>query len=318
MLRTTLMACCLALASLSAAAEGEFDTEGGFAAFEKLFGITEGKRRNHTKGFCIEGVLSPVDEAIKDYSNSPLFTGQSTVIGRVSHKGGKPNPADDKFGALGLAMEITTNDDDLHVIALNTEHFFPVATTEEFIELLRAKATGKEATRAFAAKHPALKVYKKYHGALDKTLKPYEGTTFNSVNAFYLVDSSGKKSAMRFSFRPSGEEGIVVDTHPDFFLENIQTNIAKGGVSWDMVVTLANPGDPVADPSAQWTGDHNEIVAARFIAEKAMAESDGRCDELNFDPTVLSDGFAPSEDPMLEVRSMIYALGVGKRLSEKE
>jgi len=131
-------------------------------------------------------------------------------------------------------------------------------------------------------------------------------------------DSSGKKSAMRFSFRPSGEEGIVVDTHPDFFLENIQTNIAKGGVSWDMVVTLANPGDPVADPSAQWTGDHNEIVAARFIAEKAMAESDGRCDELNFDPTVLSDGFAPSEDPMLEVRSMIYALGVGKRLSEKE
>ena len=318
MLRTTLMASCLALASLSASAEGDFDTEGGFAAFEKLFGVTEGKRRNHTKGFCVEGVLSPVDSAIKGYSNSQLFTGQSTVVGRVSHKGGKPNPADDKFGALGLAMEITTTDGDLHVIAANTEHFFPVATSEEFIELLRATAEGKAAAKAFAAKHPALKVYKEYHGALDKTLKPYEGTTFNSVNAFYLVDAAGKKSGMRFSFRPSGEEGIVTKTNPDFFLENMQTNIANGGVSWDMVVTLANPGDPIADPSAQWTGDHKEIIAARFTAEKAMAETDGRCDALNFDPMVLTEGFAPSEDPMLEVRSMIYALGVGKRLSEKE
>jgi len=318
MLRTTFIASWLAIASLPAAADGGFDTEGGFAAFEKLFGVTEGKRRNHTKGFCVEGVLSPIDAAIKDYSNSPLFTGQSAVIGRVSHKGGKPNPADDKFGALGLAMEITTTDDDLHVIALNTEHFFPVATSEEFIGLLRAKAAGAEATKAFAAKHPALKAYKKYHGALDKTLKPYEGTTFNSVNAFYLVDAKGKKTAMRFSFRPSGEDGIVVDTNPDFFLENMQMNIAKGGVSWDMVVMLANPGDPVADPSAHWTGDHKEIVAARFTAKKAMAESDGRCDEINFDPTVLSVGFEPSEDPMLQVRAMIYALGVGKRLSEKE
>ncbi len=317
MLRTILMASCLALASLPAAA-GEFDTEDGFAVFEKLFGVTEGKRRNHTKGFCVEGVLSPVNAAIKDYSSSPLFTGQSTVIGRVSHKGGKANPADDKFGALGLAMEVTTADDDLHVIALNTEHFFPVATSEEFIELLRAKATSKDATKAFAAKHPALKVYSKYHGALDKTLKPYEGTTFNSVNAFYLVDEKDKKTAMRFSFRPSGEEGIVVDTNPDFFLENMQANIAKGSVSWDMVVTLANPSDAVADPSVQWTGDHKEIVAARFTVKKAMAENEGRCDALNFDPTVLTDGFAPSEDPMLEVRSMIYALGVGKRLSEKE
>lgn len=312
------MASCLALASLPAFAEGDFDTEGGFAAFEKLFGVTEGKRRNHTKGFCVEGVFSPVDAAIKDYSNSPLFTGQSTVIGRVSHKGGKPNPADDKFGALGLAMEITTTDDDLHVIALNTEHFFPVATSEEFIELLRANASGKDAVKAFAASNPALKVYKEYHGLLDKTLKPYEGTAFNSVNAFYLLDAEGKKTAMRFSFRPSGSEGIVVETDPNFFLENMQANIAKSGVAWDMVVTLANPDDPVADPSAQWTGDHKEIVAARFTVNRAMAESKGRCDELNFDPTVLTDGFEPSEDPMLEVRSMIYALGVGKRLSEKE
>ena len=318
MLRTPLFASCIALAALPAAANGEFDAKRGFAAFEKLFGVTEGKRRNHTKGFCVEGALTPLDPAIKAYSKSALFTGESTVIARVSHKGGKADPADDEYGLLGMAMEITTPEGDLHVIGMNTEHFFPVSTSETFIDLLRAKAAGPEASKAFAAKHPSLKVYKAYHAALDKTLRPYEGVTFNSVNAFYLVNDAGEKTAMRFSFRPSGEEGIVVDTHPDFFLPNMQANIAGGGVSWDMVVTLANPGDPVADPSQQWTGDHTSIVAARFTATSAMAERDGRCDELNFDPTVLSDGFAPSEDPMLEVRSLIYAHGVGKRLSEKE
>ena len=317
-MRTSLLAVCLSLVAFPAASEGEFDTEGGFAAFEQLFGVTEGKRRNHTKGFCVEGELTPVDAAIRTYSNSPLFTGASTVVARVSHKGGKPNPADDKYGLLGMAMEISTSDSDLHVIAMNTEHFFPVATSEAFIDLLRAKTEGAEATKAFAAKHPALKAYKAYHSALDKTLRPYEGTTYNSVNSFYLVNEAGEQTAMRFSFRPSGEEAIVVDTHPDFFLENMQANIAGGGVSWDMVVTLANPDDVVADPSIQWTGDHTEIVAARFTASAAMAESDGQCDEINFDPMVLSEGFAPSEDPMLEVRSMIYALGVGQRLSEKE
>ena len=109
-----------------------------------------------------------------------------------------------------------------------------------------------------------------------------------------------------------------MDTHPDFFLENMQANIAHGGVSWDMVVTLANPGDPIADPSQLWTGSHTEITVGRFTATAAMAEADGQCDGINFDPTVLSDGFSVSEDPMLEVRSQIYALGAGQRLSEKD
>lgn len=306
------------LAAATVAAEEEFDFEKGFAAFEGLFGVTEGKRRNHTKGFCAEGTLVPVDEAIKAYSNSPLFTGESSVIARVSHKGGKANPADDKYGLLGLSMEITTPNGDLHVIATNTEHFFPVPTSEAFIELLRAKASGTEASQAFAAANPSLKTYAEYHSSLDKTLRPYEGTTFNSVNSFMLINDANEEAAMRFYFRPSGQEGIVVDTHADFFLENMQANIANGRVSWDMVIVLANPEDDVEDPSVQWTGYHTEIVAARFIVNAAMTEADGRCDEINFDPLILSEGFAPSSDPMLQARSLIYAHGVGKRLSEKE
>ncbi|MDA7963579.1 catalase [Ruegeria sp.] len=318
MIRPSLMALCFSVAAFPVVAEDDFDFESGFETFEKLFGVTEGKRRNHTKGFCVEGTLTPLDAAIKDYSNSPLFTGTSSVIARVSHKGGKANPADDTYDLLGLSMQITTPDDDLHVIAMNTEHFFPVSTSGAFIELLQAKVAGGDATKAFAAANPSLKKYSEYHGSLDKTLRPYEGTKYFSVNSFHLVNEAGEETPIRFDFRPSGEEGIVVETHPDFFLENMQANIANGGVSWDMVITLANPDDVIDDPSIQWTGEHTEIVAARFTAEAAMTEADGQCDEINFDPLVLSEGFAPSNDPMLEARSLIYAHGVGQRLSEKE
>ncbi|MEO1110473.1 MAG: catalase [Pseudomonadota bacterium] len=318
MIKRSVLAMGFCVVAANVAAEEDFDFEKGFAAFENLFGLTEGKRRNHTKGFCVEGTLTPVDETIETYSNSPLFTSVSSVIARVSHKGGKANPADDKYGLLGLSLEITTPDDDLHVIAMNTEHFFPVPTSEAFIELLRAKATGAGATKAFAAANPSLKTYSEYHGALDKSLRPHEGTTYYSVNSFLLVNDAGQETAMRFYFRPSGQEGIVVDIHPDFFIENMQANIASGGVSWDMVIVLANADDDVEDPSVQWIGDHTEIVAARFTANAAMAEADGRCDEINFDPLILSEGFAPSNDPMLQARSLIYAHGVGKRLSEKE
>ncbi len=319
MFRPAFMALCIALTPGTSFADDPFaNAESAFAAFQDVFGVTKGKRRNHTKGYCIEGEFQPLDAAIRDFSVSPLFTGTSTVIGRVSHKGGNNEASDDKFGHYGLAMEITTPDDDVHIINMNTEHFFPVATPEDFTDLMRAKATGKEAVARFSAKSPELRAHKSYHAALDKSLRPYEGATYNSINSFYLVDQTGKKTAIRFSFMPVGEHEIALDPTKDFFLQNMLANLQAGEVAWNMVITIANPGDPVNNPAVPWKGDHKRINAGKFVVTSAMTETDGRCDAINYDPTVLSQGFEPSEDRMLEARSLIYAIGVGKRLSEKE
>ena len=319
MLKASSLAIVFALGPFPAMAQDPADNaENAITAFEEVFGVTQGKRRNHTKGFCIEGEIRPVDAAIRKYSVSPLFTGVSSVIARVSHKGGNNGAADDKFGHYGLAMEITTAEGDLHIFNMNTEHFFPVSSPEAFTELMQAKATGPDAVADFAAKSPELRAHKKYHEAIDKRLRPYEGATYNSINSFYLVDEAGLSSAVRFSFVPAGEHRIVLEPRQDFFLQNIEANLKSGEVAWNMVVTFANSDDPVNNPAALWTGDHKQINAARFVVTSAMSEADGRCDGINYDPLVLSEGFAPSEDPMLEARSLIYAIGVGKRLSEKE
>lgn len=59
MIRRSIIAIGISVAAAPAVAEGDFDFEKGFAAFEGLFGVTEGKRRNHTKGFALRARLHP-------------------------------------------------------------------------------------------------------------------------------------------------------------------------------------------------------------------------------------------------------------------
>jgi catalase len=322
MLKSSTLAICIVALPLSAAAQDvEYNTaEQDYKVFEGTFGVTKGKRRNHTKGFCITGEFTPVDAAILDYTNSPIFTQAAAVNGRVSHKGGSNTAPDDKFGDLGLAFELTTPNDDYHIINVNTEHFFPASNPADFIDVVRAKGIGGEAVKALAAERPELRAYLNFHKKeRSKELRPYEGTTFNSVNAFYLVDEDGNRTAIRWSMVPSGEQGMVADLNPEnFLMENMNANLAKGTVSWDMVVTIANDDDDPNNAAIRWEGDHKQITAARLTVTSTSTETEGTCDEVNFDPTVLSDGFEVTDDPILEARSHIYAHGIGVRLGEKE
>lgn len=130
-------------------------------SFEKIFGVTEGKRRNHTKGFCFSATLTPHDKSIKQFTNSLLFTEELNVIGLLSHGGGNNHAADDKPGGkYGMGLSITTSSGELHLMALNTLDFFPVATPEAFAELMYAKSQGSDAVKRFKEKNTDLQRFK--------------------------------------------------------------------------------------------------------------------------------------------------------------
>ena len=310
----------LAAIPMAAQAGGpEYNTvKDDFEVFEGTFGVTAGKRRNHTKGFCFVGEFSPVDPAILTYTKSPIFRATSSVNGRVSHKGGNNTTPDNAFSDRGLAFDITTPDGDYHIINMNTEDFFPASNPSDFIDLVRALPKGGEAVKALAAERPELAAYLKHHKKdREKVNRPYEGTTFNSVNAFYLVNDAGERTAIRWSMVPATPKGFVVEQSESFLRENMDANLAAGDVSWNMVVTIANPDDDPDNAAIRWTGDHTQITAARLTVLSTATEADGDCDAMNYDPTVLSDGFEVSDDPILAARSAIYAHGVGVRLGEK-
>jgi catalase len=288
-------------------------------SFETIFGVTEGKRRNHTKGFCFNATLTPHDLSITQFTNSPIFTEEVNVTGRFSHGGGNNHAADDKAGGkYGMGLSITTSSGELHLMALNTLDFFPVATPEAFAELMYAKSQGGDAVKAFKEKNTDLQRFKAHMSKKKVTLTPYEGNTYNSVNSFYLVNAAGEKTAIRWSFVPSQNESVVVEPKPDFFFDNMQQNLNDHDLVWDMVVTIANPDDDVDNPSIPWEGDNKKIIAAKLKISSIDSDELGGCDNINFDPLVLSSGFAPSADPMLQARRNAYAISFGKRLSEKQ
>ncbi len=285
--------------------------------FEKLFGTTEGKRRNHSKGFCFSATLTPKDQSIQQYSNSSIFAESSRVIGRLSHKGGKYLAADNKPGEYGMGLSITTASNESHLMSMNTLDFFPVATPEAFAELMHAKVAGASAVKAFKQKNKDLQRFKAHEATKTKTLKPYEANTFNSVNSFYLVNDKAEKTAVRWSFVPQQQQVLVVTPAHDFFFKNLQQNLVNSAVTWDMVVTVANPEDEVDNAAIAWHGKHEKIVAAELTIKAIQSEQTGKCDLVTFDPLVLSTGFAPSADPLLQARRNAYAVAFGRRLAEK-
>ncbi|MCO7224108.1 catalase [Pleionea sp. CnH1-48] len=286
-------------------------------SFEKLFGITEGKRRNHTKGFCFEASLIPHDSHINQYSNSPLFAHKSKVIGRLSHKGGNNKASDSKPAEYGMGLAITTVDGQEHRMSMNTLDFFPVATPEAFAELMHAKTQGKEAVKAFKSRNSDLQRFKTHMAKKEKKLTPYEGSTFNSINSFYLTNDDNKRTAVRWAFVPERSQNIVLKPQDDFYFENMQKNLSQHGIVWNMVITIANPDDKVNNAALPWTGKHTTLVAAKLKVQAISRESDGKCDAINFDPLILSSGFAPSSDPLLQARRLSYAISFGKRTHEK-
>ena len=47
-----------------------------------------------------------------------------------------------------------------------------------------------------------------------------------------------------------------------------------------------------------------------------QTEAAGNARDLNFDPLVLPDGLAPSDDPLLAARSAVYARSFNRRARE--
>ncbi len=287
-------------------------------SFEKLFGVTQGKRRNHTKGFCFDATLMPHKGKIQTLSNSTIFSGISNVNGRLSHKGGNNTAPDQKHADYGMGLAITSEVGELHYMSMNTLDFFPVSTPEAFAELTAAQVSGGDAVKKFKENNLDLQRFKSHVATKDKTLKPYEGNTYNSVNSFYLINDNGDKTAIRWSFVPTTAQSLVLEPKQDFFFENMQQNLKNGTVSWDMLITLANKTDVVDNAAIPWTGDREQIVAATLVVNSISLEKEGKCDDINYDPLVLSPGFEASSDPLLQARRTSYAVSFGKRISEKQ
>ena len=103
---------------------------------------------------------------------------------------------------------------------------------------------------------------------------------------------------------------------PDFLAEEITQRVAAGPQRWDLVITLANPGDPTSDSTKPWPADRRTVNVGTLTVQRIEPEPDGPCRDINYDPSVLPSGMSTSDDPIPAARSAAYAVSYDRRTAE--
>ncbi len=295
-------------------------------AIEEAFGVKPGQRRNHTKGVCAEGqfVGSP---AIVPFSRSTLFSSNSVpVVARFSLAGGNAEAPDTTKNPRGMALEFRLPGGALqHITMLNTP-VFGAKTPQTFVDLHRALKpdpnTGKpdpEKMKAFRASHPDSLAQAAFLASHNPPTS-FANSTYFGIHTFKFINQEGKTTLVRWRFSPQDGERQLSDAElksaPANFLEqDLIARTKTGPLRWNMLVSIGEPGDVEDDPTVAWPENRKVIEAGTLTLSTAQPQQGGVCEKINFDPLVMADGIAPTNDPILLFRSPAYAVSFGKRLN---
>jgi catalase len=290
---------------------------------QKLFGQHPGQRVNHAKGVVVEGSFTPAAAGAR-LSRASLFrSGTVPVIARFSDATGVPDIADGSRQARpnGLAVRFQLPNNEQMDMVLNTLPFFPVATGEEFLELLRAAAASGPGTpkptpiERFGETHPAAP----RAAANLRTPASFARTAYNGINAFAFLDAAGKRQPFRIRVVPvEGEQTLGAEEAarqpPNFLMEDITSRLGQGRpVQYRVMAQLARPGDQTRDATQPWPEDRETVELGTLTFDRVPAEADRIARETVFMPNSLPDGIEPSDDPLIDARVAAYAVSFGIR-----
>src|ERR1700730_5640566 len=287
--------------------------------FYKIYGTHPGFRVNHAKGVVAEGsfVATPAASAL---SSAAIFDGSKIpVTVRFSNDGGIPTVPDGAPGnPKGMAIKFHMPggaEVDMVILAVK---FFPVATGEEFRDLLVAisesPADAPKPTQLdqFAASHP------KFPASFGSAPTPdsFADQEYHGIDAFMFVDKAGHRQAVRYVMTPEKSVHLTAEEAarkpPDFLVDDLPRRIAKRPVVFHLKAQLAAAGDQTQDPSKPWP-DNRKVVDLGVLTLDTPVDTLEAQKKLLFLPNRLTDGIELSDDRLPAIRSEVYVLAFARR-----
>ncbi|WP_179968325.1 catalase family peroxidase [Mycobacterium conspicuum] len=293
--------------------------------FENVYGRHDGFRRNHAKGLSATGTFASTGAAAAICRAAVFQPGSVAVVGRFSLGGGLPDQADKPDTVRGLGLLLEANGQQWRTAMINIP-VFTDATPQGFYERLLASkplpGTGKPdpaKMAAFLDRHPetaaAMKIIKQSPPSAG-----FADSTFHGLNAFYFTNSAGATVPVRWSAVP--HEGPPAPPAPpggkDYLFDELIRTVAQRPVSWRLVITIGEPGDPTHDATKPWPTSRRTVDAGTITISAVQTEGPGNARDINFDPLVLPDGITASDDPLPAARSAVYARSFTRRATESK
>lgn len=293
--------------------------------FEHVYGRHDGFRRNHAKGLSATGTFASSGAGANICRAAVFRRGDVPLIGRFSLSGGLPDQPDKPDTVRGLGLLFDGPDGQQWRTAMINIPVFPDSTPQGFYErLLASKAqpnTGKpdpQKMAAFLDRHPetvaAMKVIKQAPPAAG-----FADSAFHGLNAFRFTNSAGVTVPVRWS--AIAQEWPDIPSSPpgsNYLFDDLIRAVAQRPVSWRLVLTVGEPGDPTNDATKPWPQPRRSIDAGTITITAVHTEAPGNARDINFDPLVLPDGISASDDPLLDARSAVYARSFTRRAEESK
>ncbi|WP_304442365.1 catalase family peroxidase [Mycobacterium sp. E2989] len=324
-----------AVAGVAAADVGGFAYAGGWLRpgaltpprftdrFEHVYGRHDGFRRNHAKGLSAVGTFASSGAGAAVCRAAVFGAGTVPVIGRFSLSGGLPDQADAAATVRGLGLLFQGPGGQQWRTAMINIPVFPDSTPKGFYDRLLASRpvpeTGKpdpEKMAAFLGRHPETVAAMK----LIKQATPSAGfadSPFHGLNAFLFTNGAGATVPVRWAAVPQQAAGVPAPSPgKDYLFDDLIRALAQRPLSWRLLLTIGEPGDPTHDATKPWPASRRTVDAGTITITAVQTEAPGNARDINFDPLVLPDGIAASDDPLLAARSAVYARSFTRRAEE--
>lgn len=291
--------------------------------FEHVYGRHDGFRRNHAKGVSLSGTFTSSGAGTAICRAAVFRAGSVPLTGRFSLSGGLPDQADSPATVRGLGLLFAGPDGQQWRTAMINIPVFPDSTPQGFYDRLLASkpvpGTGKPDAAQMAAfldRHPetaaAMKIIKQAPPSTG-----FADSTFYGLNAFRFTNAAEVTVPVRWSAVPQSAADLPASpSGKDYLFDDVIRAVARRPLSWRLILTIGEPGDPTHDATKPWPQARRTIDAGTITVTAVQTEAAGNARDINFDPLVLPDGITPSDDPLLAARSSVYARSFTRRAEE--
>ena len=293
-------------------------------AINEISGAHPGHRAAHAKGTLCAGTFEALPAASALTRAEHMQGGSCRATVRFSNGGGDPNIPDYANEGRGMAVKIyLANGERTDMVALSLPMFF-ARNPEDFLEFTRVRkpdpATGEpdlQRVGAWLGEHP--EAVPAIQAAV--TAAPpasYATVLYNGIHSFRYVNSAGEGRFARFRWEPdAGVESLSMEDArargATYLQDEILARLADGPAAFTLVLVLAEPDDPVDDPTVAFPEERETVAVGRLELTGPETERERDGDVLVFDPMRLVDGIEPSGDEILRFRPHAYSESVARR-----
>jgi catalase len=270
----------------------------------------------------VTGRFTPSPEAA-ELTRAPHATRAATpVTVRFSNSSGLPllSDHDPNSNPRGFAIRFHLAEHVHTDIVGHSTDGFPARSGEEFLEFLRAAASGPSGPspspmEKFLAKHPAAL-------AFVQTPKPspasFAKEAYFGITAFRFLNREGSSRYGRYRITPSAgidhlSEAAAKAKDADYLFDELTERLARGAVRFEIQVQVAEEGDVVDDATMNWPESRRLVPFGTIELSERVPDSEAQQRYIIFDPIPRVDGIEASADPLLELRAAVYLLSGRRR-----